>query len=902
MPSVPSRLGSGSRRAAFALCATVVLAAAVPGWTRAAGAEPAGQPAARSPIRVTMDDNYPPFSFRDANGVHMGIVADLWALWSRRTGVPVELLPTDWGLARKVMEEGKADVIETIFRSPARERTLAFSAPYAAIDVPIWFNADLSGITGSESLRGFTVGVKDSDFCVEWLSDRGITGFQRFPNFEAMLDAAARRDLLVFCIDDPSARYYMARRGIQGQFRYTDPLYTGQLHWAVRKEDTALLQQVADGFAQITPEERHAIDERWFGRKLSNPAESNLLALLVKILLGALALGAVTLVWITLLRRQVDAKTESLSDAVAALSASEARFRTIFDSVNDAIFIHDLDGTEIIQANRRMIEMYRIGDMPLSALDIGMLSAGEPPYSLEDAIGWVRKAAGGDTPLFEWHARRLDGSLFWVEVNMRRAALGGSNRRLLVVVRDITERKAAQERMEFLAHHDPLTLLPNRLLVQDRATQAIARGEHNGRIVALLAGDLDQFKTVNDSLGHGVGDGLLRAVAERLTACVRDTDTVSRPGGDEFLLLLSGLPDADAVVETVASLHEAMARPFDIDGHELTVTLSFGIALAPIDGSDFATLLKNADTALHHAKASGRNTHRFFAEAMNAEAVAHLSTRSGLRRALERNEFQVAYQPQVAIDSGAVIGAEALLRWNHPERGLIPPGDFIPIAEDSGLIVPIGEWVLRESCRQAARWHESGLPLTVAVNLSARQLQRTDLVRTVTDALAGSGLDPLCLELELTESTLIQNTDLVVENIRRLKALGVQLSIDDFGTGYSNLSYIGRLAVDKLKIDRSFIADLCRNHDSAKITAAVIQMAHNLNLTAVAEGVEDQETLDQLRHLRCDVAQGYFLGRPGPAEAVERAARQSLPAPPPLSENQPRERAPVTPGRPPHEG
>ncbi len=859
------------RRAAIA-SGCILLSLVGAAFAEVAGA--AGTPPERAAVRVTMDDNYPPFSFRDEKGVHQGILKDLWTLWSNRTGVPVDLQATDWGLARKRMEEGQADVIDTIFRSPARERVMAFSPPYATIDVPIWFNADLGGITGPNSLRGFTVGIKDGDYCGDWLTEHGVTGLQRFPSFEALIDAAARRDTLVFCVDDPPARHFMTKRGIQDRFRYTEPLYTGQFHWAVRKESTALFTLVRDGFARIAPEERRAIEDRWFGRRISGVVNSRLLDLLVESLLGVLALGAAALVWATVLRRQVAAKTERLSEAVTALSASEEQFRTIFDNVTDAIFIHDLDSAAILQVNRRMIEMYGISDTPLASLDIGMLSSCEPPYTMADAADWVRRAAAGETPLFEWHARKLDGTLFWVEVNMRRAAVAGNDRRLLVVARDITERKAAQERMAFLSQHDPLTLLPNRLLVQDRAVQAIARSEHNGRMVALLACDLDQFKTVNESLGHAVGDGLLRAVADRLKASVRDTDTVCRSGGDEFLLLLSGLPDADAVVETVASLHEALAAPFDIEGNELTITLSFGIALAPADGTDFATLLRNADTALHHAKASGRNTHRFFAEAMNAEAVAHLAIRSGLRRALERNEFIVQYQPQIAIDSGAVIGAEALVRWNHPERGLVPPGAFIPIAEDSGLIVPIGEWVLRESCRQAARWQAAGLSLTVAVNLSARQLQRPDLARTVMSALADSGLNPLFLELELTESMLIENTESVVENIRKVKALGVQLSIDDFGTGYSNLSYIGRLAVDKLKIDRSFIADLCRSHDSAKITAAVIQMAHSLNLTAVAEGVEDEETLAQLRDLRCDVAQGYLLGRPGAAAAVEQAARQ----------------------------
>ena len=827
-------------------------------------------------IRVALDDNYPPYSFRNADGTHVGIVKDLWALWSQKTGVAVRMMPSDWNLARQAIDTGAADVIETIFRNDARDVLYDFSAPYARVDVPIWFSSDLGGIVGVESLRAFTVGVKDGDFCPEWLTDQGITAFQRYSGFERMVEAAARQEMRVFCMDDPAATYYMTKHGVQGRFRFTDPLYTGELRWAVRKGNVALHRLISDGFARIAPEERKAIEQRWTGHRLGGVGPG-LIDLLLKLLAGVAVLGIGALVWVLLLRRQVESKTESLRTAVAALTASEERVRTIFDSVTDAIFILDLDSGAIIEINRRMAEMYRIGDTPLPAIRVGMLSSGQPPYTRDEAAVWIAKAAEGEPQLFEWHARRLDGTLFWVEVSMRRATLDGNDRRLLVVARDITERKAAQERMEYLARHDALTLLPNRLLLQDRTEQALARAERNGRLVALVACGLDRFKTVNDSLGHAVGDALLRAAAERLKAAVRDTDTVSRSGGDEFILLLSGLPDADAAVETVASLHETMAAPFQIAGHELTVTLSSGVALAPADGKDFATLLKNAGTALHHAKAAGRDTHRFFAEAMNAEAVAHLSTRSGLRRALERGEFLVHYQPQVSLETGAVVGAEALVRWNHPGEGMIPPGAFIPIAEDSGLIVPIGAWVLAEACRQAAAWQARGLPLSVAVNLSALQLQRADLVRTVTGALADSGLDPLLLELELTESMLIQNTELVMDNLRRIKAMGVQVSIDDFGTGYSNLSYIGRLAVDKLKIDRSFVADLTGSHDSARITTAVIQMAHGLNLNVVAEGVEDAETLEALRRMGCDVAQGYFLGRPGPAEAVERAARQASP-------------------------
>jgi len=387
----------------------------------------------------------------------------------------------------------------------------------------------------------------------------------------------------------------------------------------------------------------------------------------------------------------------------------------------------------------------------------------------------------------------------------------------------------------------------------------------------LLFIDLDNFKEINDSLGHSIGDALLRAVARRLRDCLRATDSISRQGGDEFLIVLTDVSDSTDITGVMEKIMALQMEPFHIEGYELTSSLSVGITVYPDDGNDFETLLKKADTAMYHAKDAGRNTFRFFAEQMNIDAVEQLRMHQSLTKALERNEFALHYQPLIELASGAVVGAEALLRWHHPERGMVPPASFISCAEESGLIVPIGEWVLREACRQAVAWRAAGLPeLVVAVNLSAVQFKRGDVEKSVSLALTESGLDPACLELELTESILIQDSENMLATVQRLKSLGVTLSIDDFGTGYSSLSYLKRFAVDRLKIDQSFIRDMVDDPIDAAIVYAIIQMAKALNLKTVAEGVEEERMLTLLRLHQCDWVQGYHFARPMPADEFAR--------------------------------
>ena len=446
---------------------------------------------------------------------------------------------------------------------------------------------------------------------------------------------------------------------------------------------------------------------------------------------------------------------------------------------------------------------------------------------------------------------------------------------------EIAERRHAERRIEFLAFHDPLTELPNRVLARDRVERAIAAARRDGQGVALLFVDIDHFKTVNDSLGHAAGDQLLQAVARRLGSALRSTDTIARLGGDEFLVVVGEMDGPASARPVLDKLMTALARPVALGGEEIPVTGSIGVAQFPEDGADFDLLLQKADTALYRAKDAGRNAYRFYDERMNAEVTERLRLRNGLRLALDRGEFLLHYQPQLDLASGRVVGVEALLRWQHPAEGLVMPGRFIDQAEEGGLIVPIGEWVLGEACRQAAAWRDEGLPsLVVAVNLSAAQFGRGGVEAVVERSLADSGLPPQALELELTESILLRNTEQVLTVVRRLKALGVRLSIDDFGTGYSSLAYLKRFAADKLKIDRSFVADLLDDADDRAIVRAIVQMAQALELDTLAEGVESEAVATRLAELGCREAQGYWFARPLPAVECAAFLRQRAAAQP----------------------
>ena len=456
-----------------------------------------------------------------------------------------------------------------------------------------------------------------------------------------------------------------------------------------------------------------------------------------------------------------------------------------------------------------------------------------------------------------------DGQVRWIEHRSKVVLDGnGTPLRFDAVESDITERKEYEARIEYLASHDALTDLANRNLFNDRVTQAMSQARRNGTLLALLFLDLDRFKAINDSAGHALGDLLLKAVAVRLDSAIRGGDTVARQGGDEFIVLLTGLGSLQDIVQAVTKILNLFAEPFILENHVIHITTSIGITVYPNDAGTLQELLRNADTAMYHAKAEHGNTYRFYSNDMSVRAMERVQLESALHRAIAQQEFEIFYQPKPDLRSGYIIGAEALIRWRHPELGMIPPSRFIPIAEEIGLIVPIGRWMLDTACAQNKAWQDMGLPaISVAVNMSARQFHQDELVDTVAAALGHAGLDACYLELELTESIVMNDAELFIAKLHALKQLGVQLSIDDFGTGYSSLSYLKRFSIDRLKIDQSFIRDIATDPDDAAITRSMIALGHSLNLKVIAEGVETEEQLEFLRRHDCDEMQGYYFSK-----------------------------------------
>ena len=430
----------------------------------------------------------------------------------------------------------------------------------------------------------------------------------------------------------------------------------------------------------------------------------------------------------------------------------------------------------------------------------------------------------------------------------------------VIVFHDVSQAREMALQMTHSAQHDFLTGLPNRMLFNDRVNHAIALAPRHMEKVAVLFLDLDGFKHINDSLGHPIGDKLLESVAKRLVDCVRASDTVSRQGGDEFVVLLSDVEQPEQAAFTARRMLEAVAKSHSIDGHELHVTTSIGVSIYPDDGLDAETLIKNADTAMYQAKENGRRSYKFFKPAMNIRAVERQSIEESLRRAVERHEFALHYQPLINVRTGAITGAEALIRWTHPTRGPVCPDQFIPIAEDCGLIVPIGRWVLRTACEQARAWRDAGLPVaTMAVNVSAMEFRDENFLQDLFAILAETGLDPRCLELELTESVLMKHAESAASILQTLRERGIKVAVDDFGTGYSSLSYLRKFPIDALKIDQSFVRQIAHAGDDATIVTAVISMARSLKLRVVAEGVETVKELEFLRAHQCDEAQGNYF-------------------------------------------
>lgn len=541
---------------------------------------------------------------------------------------------------------------------------------------------------------------------------------------------------------------------------------------------------------------------------------------------------------------------------------AQANYELMVRTSMDALLVVDIDGN-VVEVNQTTSELTGYSRTELLTMGLHHVEAAMDEAEISRQLDIL--LANGSSR-FETQWRRKDGTVRDVEVSVQTFD-GGVFQGFFSFVRDITKRKADLARIEYLAHYDPLTDLFNRSQFEEQVTKRLNGTPGNDKHFLLIYLDLDNFKDINDSLGHPVGDEMLRQIGKRLKSMAGKSRVVGRSSGDEFFLLTETAPGDHAIRDEAEAIHQLISETVDVREHQLKTTVSMGITVAPRDGTDFQTLFRNADTAMYVAKSDGRNTYRLFDISMQEKAQERQHILMELRGALARNELELHYQPQLDLSTRSVIGAEALLRWNHPKLGRVSPARFIPIAEESGLILEIGEWVIREACREATKWQAiSNKPIGISVNLSAIQFQQESICQKVSEILDDTGLPPRLLELELTESVLVGDESRVVETVRSLKARGVKLAIDDFGTGYSSLSYLNRFAMDKLKIDQSFIRDMESDNSSASLVMAIVRLAHSLGIKVIAEGVETRQQTEHLDRLSCDEVQGYYFGKPMSAE------------------------------------
>jgi diguanylate cyclase (GGDEF)-like protein/PAS domain S-box-containing protein len=953
------------------------------------------------PLRVVTDNNYPPYVIQHADGQVDGYIVDLWRLWERKTGIRVDLQAMQWAQAQRSVLEGKADVIDMLFRTPAREQLFEYSSPYATLPVSIYVDTSIQGVRDARSLSGFTIGVQRSDACIDKLVSLGISTLEVYPNYEAILSAAEAGSIKMFCMDDEPAGYYLYLYRDHLRFAHAFKLYEGQFHWAVARHNQATLDLVNRGMKLITAEEREKLREQWFSQPFEFRPYLHIVFLVVSV---ALVLVTLAGLWIWGLRRAVRSRTaelrqqhQELKDRTEDLRLEKALLRTIIESSPDAMTLKDQQGVylacnttaqqlvglpieQILGKTDREIfgnkdyvdrayatdqEVQRSGHMQqyetiialpngsirefeiakvrvqnASSASAGVLTVGRDitqrrcdeherriaavafeshdgqiiangdgtiervnasftritGYSQDEALGSTIRLLTSDVhdkafylALWEtlresghWHgeitSRHRDGHLYTSRLSISVVPdEQGRTMRYVANLQDITTEKEALKLAEHLKLFDSLTNLPNRLLMEDRIGHALENSAELGEYGVLMMLDLDLFQQVNDSLGHACGDRVLVEVAQRIRSVVRDGSILCRFSGDTFVLMAEhlGVERHSAIIQAqvrAETIQQAVRAPMNLDGHRLICTISIGLTLYLGHEADFDVLLRRAELAMYKSKNSGRDRLHFFEEAMQVEVNRRRSLIEEIREALDQQQFELYYQVQVDAQ-GRPLGAEALLRWLHPQRGIVSPVEFIPLAEETGLIEPMGRWTLAAACRQLAQWagQHAMRHLTLAVNISTRQFKSERFVDDILAEVQKAGISPEKLKLEITESLAIDDFGNSVSKLCELQAKGFLISLDDFGTGNSSLNYLAKLPVNQLKIDKSFVDNLPANHRDAMVVQTIIAMGGGLKFDVIAEGVESEAQRHFLIDQGCLAFQGYLFGRPLPADAFTEA-------------------------------
>lgn len=829
-------------------------------------------------ITVIGDDNYPPYLFKDSSGNTTGYVVDIWKLWEQKTGVKVNLVSTYWANAQQEILGGKADVIEMMFRTAEREPYYSFTEPFETVQVSIYTTNQLTAVTSIDSLQGFVIGVQNGDACVSRLNAIGIKNLRIYENYRQIISDMLAKKIKIACIDEYPANYYLYLLDAENTINKAFTFYSDTFYRAVRKGDLDTLALVEQGMRAISKSELEALAVKWKGSPVQTFSYKKSIFYGVAIISIFLALLAL---WVILLKLAVKNKMIESQKKSRQIEIEHTKLREVIEATRAGTWEWNVLTGECVFSTR-WAEMlgYPLEEVqPSSIATWRMLTH---PDDVAVAMQALELHFAGKMQYYECDMRMRHKNGDWIWVSDRGKLVSRTSDGRPLIMRgthiDITEKKLASDAIWKQANYDALTQLPNRLLFNTRLDEALKHAQDTTTKVALVIIDLDNFKEVNDTLGHPVGDDLIIQAGNRVVNCLTANITVARVGGDEFCFLITDADDAD-LIETAQIVLESLARPYSLDDQQIYVSASLGICIYPNDAANSIEIMRNADQALYFAKSEGRNRFSLFKQSMRDSAVYRMQLACDLRQAIQNNELIDYYQPIVEISTGKIFKAEALLRWTHPVRGSVSPTEFIPIAEDMGVIHEIGNWIFTKAAQNAKEWAKNAGPkFAISVNKSPLQFKESEKNLNWIKYLQSINLSANHIIVEITEGLLLSKEKAIEDELLSLRDAGVRVALDDFGTGYSSLSYLTKFDIDFIKIDQSFTRNLVRDNETQSLCEAIIVMSHKLGLKVIAEGVETKDQLDILHGIACDFAQGYYFSKPVPADEFLKIMQANLKA------------------------